>query len=70
VRILSAPQEAQRTLFTRLWCRKEAYLKGLGVGLAHDSTEGYIASLESTPGWNVANVETPDGFAGAVAMSV
>jgi 4'-phosphopantetheinyl transferase len=67
VRILSAPEEAQRTLFTRLWCRKEAYLKGLGVGLTHDSTEGYLSSLERTPGWHVTNIETPYGFAAAVA---
>jgi 4'-phosphopantetheinyl transferase len=69
VRILSAPEEAQRTLFTRLWCRKEAYLKGLGVGLAHDSTEGYISSLERTPGWHVTNIDAPAGFAGAVATA-
>lgn len=69
VRILSAPEEAQRTLFTRLWCRKEAYLKGLGVGLAHDSTVGYISSLERTPGWNVTNIDAPAGFAGAVATA-
>ncbi|HWD70347.1 MAG TPA: 4'-phosphopantetheinyl transferase superfamily protein [Solirubrobacteraceae bacterium] len=68
-RILSAPKAAQPTLFTRLWCRKEAYLKGVGIGLAHDTTEGYLSSLESTPGWRVANVETPDGFAGAVATT-
>ena len=68
-RILSAPEAAQPTLFTRLWCRKEAYLKGVGVGLAHSATEGYLSSLESTPGWRVENVETPDGFAGAVATT-
>ncbi len=68
-RILSAPTHAQSVLFTRLWCRKEAYLKGLGVGFGHDSTEGYLASLESTPGWHVENIDTPDGFAGAVATS-
>jgi 4'-phosphopantetheinyl transferase len=67
--ILSAPEEAQRTLFTRLWCRKEAYLKGLGVGLAHDSTEGYLSSLERTPGWHVTNIDAPTGFAGAVAAA-
>ena len=67
--ILSASEEAQRTLFTRLWCRKEAYLKGLGVGFAHDSTEGYLSSLERTPGWHVANIDTPAGFAGAVATA-
>lgn len=68
-RILSAPEAAQPTLFTRLWCRKEAYLKGVGIGLAHDATEGYLSSLESTPGWRVENVEMPDGFAAAVATS-
>ena len=66
-RILSAPEEARRTLFTRLWCRKEAYLKGLGIGFAHESTEGYLSSLELTPGWHVENIEAPEGFAGAVA---
>jgi 4'-phosphopantetheinyl transferase len=68
-RILSAPEEAQATLFTRLWCRKEAYLKGVGIGLAHETTEGYLSSLESTPGWRVENVDAPDGFAGAVATT-
>ena len=68
-RILSASEEAQRTLFTRLWCRKEAYLKGLGIGFVHESTEGYLSSLELTPGWRVENIEAPEGFAGAVATT-
>jgi 4'-phosphopantetheinyl transferase len=68
-RILSAPVEAQPTLFTRLWCRKEAYLKGVGIGFSHEATEGYLSSLESTPGWRVENIETPEGFAGAVATT-
>ncbi|MGH2835999.1 MAG: 4'-phosphopantetheinyl transferase family protein [Solirubrobacteraceae bacterium] len=68
-RILTAPEEAQRTLFTRLWCRKEAYLKGIGVGFAHESTAGYLWSLERTPGWCVENIDAPDGFAGAVATA-
>jgi 4'-phosphopantetheinyl transferase len=68
-RILSAPVDAQPTLFTRLWCRKEAYLKGMGVGLEHEATEGYLASLERTPGWRVENIDAPEGFAGAVATS-
>jgi 4'-phosphopantetheinyl transferase len=68
-RILSAPEAAQPTLFTRLWCRKEAYLKGVGIGFTHETTEGYLSSLELTPGWRVENVDTPDGFAGAVATA-
>jgi 4'-phosphopantetheinyl transferase len=68
-RILSAPVDAQPTLFTRLWCRKEAYLKGVGIGLEHEATEGYLSSLEHTPGWDVANIDAPVGFAGAVASS-
>jgi 4'-phosphopantetheinyl transferase len=68
--ILSAPEEAQRTLFTRLWCRKEAYLKATGVGFAHAYTESYLSSLERTPGWQVTNIDAPAGFAGAVATVV
>jgi len=67
--ILSAPIDAQPTLFTRLWCRKEAYLKGVGIGLEHEATEGYLESLECTPGWRVENIDAPEGFAGAVATS-
>lgn len=65
--ILAAPEQRQRLLFTRLWCRKEAYLKGLGVGFVHETTDSYLASPESTPGWHVENVDAPPGFAAAVA---
>ena len=68
-RIRSAPKEAQQIMFTCLWCRKEAYLKGLGVGFTHESTESYLGSLERTPGWRVQNIEAPSGFAGAVATA-
>jgi 4'-phosphopantetheinyl transferase len=65
--IVGAPEEHQQILFTRLWCRKEAYLKGLGVGFGHETTEGYLSSLEHTPGWRVENIDAPGGFAAAVA---
>lgn len=65
--ILSAPEERQRLLFTRLWCRKEAYLKALGIGFGHETTEGYLSSLEHTPGWRVENIDAPAGFAAALA---
>lgn len=67
--ILDAPEHRQRMLFTRLWCRKEAYLKGLGVGFRHETTESYLASPECTPGWHVDNISVPTGFAGAVATA-
>jgi len=67
--IVGAPEAHQQVLFTRLWCRKEAYLKGLGVGFGHETTEGYLSSLEHTPGWHVENIDAPDGFAAAVATA-
>ncbi len=67
--IVGAPEDHQQILFTRLWCRKEAYLKGLGVGFGHETTEGYLSSLEHTPGWRVENIDAPDGFAAAVATA-
>lgn len=66
--ILSAPEERQRLLFTRLWCRKEAYLKARGIGFRHETTEGYLSSLEHTPGWRVENIDAPAGFAAALAL--
>lgn len=68
--IVGAPEKHQQVLFTRLWCRKEAYLKGLGVGFGHETTEGYLSSLEHTPGWQVDNIDAPPGFAAAVARAV
>ena len=67
--IVGAPEEHQQILFTRIWCRKEAYLKGLGVGFGHETTEGYLSSLEHTPGWRVENIDAPEGFAAAVARA-
>jgi 4'-phosphopantetheinyl transferase len=67
--IVGAPEAHQQVLFTRLWCRKEAYLKGLGVGFGHEMTEGYLSSLEHTPGWRVENIDAPEGFAAAVATA-
>ena len=33
--ILAAPAAEQASAFTRIWTRKEAYLKGIGTGVAH-----------------------------------
>ncbi|WP_157847603.1 4'-phosphopantetheinyl transferase family protein [Streptomyces violens] len=56
------------------WVRKEAYLKGLGVGLAVelDNVQAGLglpyASPGLTPGWSLAPVKAPEGYAAAVAL--
>ncbi|MHC0431272.1 4'-phosphopantetheinyl transferase family protein [Streptomyces sp. O3] len=57
--------------FSRAWVRKEAYLKGLGTGLARSPALDYLgtgaASVTSPPGWRVYDVEVPHGYAAALA---
>lgn len=69
--------------FFRCWTFKEAYLKGLGVGLSGKLTElecplqlsRMKASIEVTTGtgprqsWSIREVDSPSGYAAAVAAS-
>lgn len=53
------PEADRAAGFTRLWTRKEAYLKGIGTGLGRDLDADYLgtAGLAPTPaGWSVSDV--------------
>lgn len=69
--ISSAPTHERPEVFARTWTRKEAYLKAVGVGLAHDFATDYLASAElraRPQGWRVENVRAPRGYAAATAV--
>ena len=53
--------------FYRLWTRKEAYLKATAEGLAAGLDSVDANELEGRPGWDFAELELADGYAGALA---
>ncbi|MCB5163546.1 4'-phosphopantetheinyl transferase superfamily protein [Streptomyces bambusae] len=71
---LAALPPAERALaFTRVWTRKEAYLKGLGVGLSEDPAADYVGSgpvPAPLPGWSLTDVAVPPGHCAAVALNL
>ncbi|WP_244283341.1 4'-phosphopantetheinyl transferase family protein [Streptomyces flavidovirens] len=70
--LLALPETGRAAAFARVWARKEAYLKGLGIGLARGLSLDYLgtgpAAAKHPAGWTVSDVVAPDGFAAAVAV--
>jgi 4'-phosphopantetheinyl transferase len=69
--LLSMAPEVRLPTFARLWSRKEAYLKGIGVGLAHGHGGEYLGSrpgAANPEGWTLLDVPVPPGFAASAAL--
>ena len=76
-----APAQKQRSVFFRSWVRKEAVLKGCGLGLATEpdrvlvlrnetNAHADVVPVELGPGraeWGVRDVEIGDRYAAAIA---
>ena len=75
-RELAEPRARENDLLTRQWVRKEAYLKGLGVGLNRDMATVELRTASGRPGttlapggWQVLDVKLPGPtLIAAVAM--
>ncbi|MBD0707902.1 MULTISPECIES: 4'-phosphopantetheinyl transferase family protein [unclassified Streptomyces] len=70
--LLALPEARRAAAFGRLWTRKEAYLKGLGTGLARAPDLDCLSEADPSarpPGWVVGNVPLCRSHAAAVALS-
>jgi 4'-phosphopantetheinyl transferase len=69
--VRAADPSKQPMVFTRLWTRKEAYLKGVGVGVAHGLATEYLGTegRAAVPhAWSVLDVPVPSPYAAAAAV--
>ncbi|MFI5688948.1 4'-phosphopantetheinyl transferase family protein [Streptomyces sp. NPDC051636] len=71
--LAALPQSAKARYFTWLWTRKEAYLKGIGVGLRRSLAADYLgaggpAAPAGPAGWTVADAPCEDRYVASVAV--
>jgi len=69
--IAALPDEMRRSAFARCWTRKEAYLKGTGIGLARGPEQPYVGAgtvPATLPGWLVDDVSVPTGYVAACVV--
>jgi 4'-phosphopantetheinyl transferase len=83
-RLRSAPEQQKRNVFFGTWTRKEAYIKGIGLGLSLDPR--LFCTASNAPGptipvatargtsdglrWHVFDFSPEPGYAGALACTV
>ncbi|MFE4922502.1 4'-phosphopantetheinyl transferase family protein, partial [Streptomyces sp. NPDC056661] len=67
--LAALPASDRPAAFARAWTRKEAYLKGEGIGLARDLSLDHLGTgpvpRPGPAGWTVADVLVPAGYAAA-----
>lgn len=70
--ILAAPLPEQPATFARAWTRKEAYLKGIGTGVAGKLEADYLGvhpHVDAPSGWQILDLPIADGYAAAAAIA-
>lgn len=70
--LAALPEQLRPAAFARCWTRKEAYLKGTGAGLGEDPSVSYVGTSPSPvppPGWSISDIDVPDGYTAAWAMT-
>ncbi|MFJ8465227.1 4'-phosphopantetheinyl transferase family protein [Streptomyces swartbergensis] len=71
--LAARPPDRRPAAFARVWTRKEAYLKGLGIGLGRDLRLDHVGASacgpRQVPGWAVDDVAVETGYAAAVAVA-
>jgi 4'-phosphopantetheinyl transferase len=67
VALAALPPDRRGSAFFDMWARREAYLKGLGVGLGGRDLDG-AAPADLQAGWSLTSFDAGDAYAAAVAV--